>query len=153
MRIRSARATGVHWVVFALAATALSSPALAAKPAGAVGTAVAQPGTVSAGEPVAFNLTFTNNGPSNISALYLVADTPDTTLGAQFVGVLIGPSAGMCNTGGSLFCSFGAVPANAPTITLTAVYVTPSPPFNSDWTVPFHFNSTVPTRGNSPGID
>ena len=152
MRIRSARATGVLWVVFALAATALSSPALGAKPAGAVGTAVAQPGTVSAGEPVAFNLTFTNNGPSNISALYLVADTPP---GSQFIGVPIGPSVGSCpNTDGKLLCTFGSVPATTPpiTITLTAVYVTPSP-LDGDWTVPFHFNSTGTTGGNSHGND
>lgn len=155
MRRRIVRVIGTLGVVTALSAGALTSATLAAKPAGATGNAVSQPNTVSAGNTAAFNLSFTNNGPSNISALFLAADTP---AGAQFVGTFNGPVLngnpfGTCsNTGGSLFCSFGAVNAGVGPITLTAVYVVPSN-LNGDLTITFHYNSTGTTGGNSHGID
>jgi len=149
------RVTGTLGVVIALAAGVLTSPTLAAKPAGATANAISQPDTVSAGNTAAFNLTFTNNGPSNISTLFLAADTPT---GAQFVGTFNGPVLGTSpygtcpNTGGSLGCSFGAVNAGVGPITLTVVYVVPSN-LNGDFTITFHYNSTGTTGGNSHGND
>ena len=140
---RLMRVTGTLGVVIALAAGVLTSPTLAAKPAGATANAISQPDTVSAGNTAAFNLTFTNNGPSNISTLFLAADTPT---GAQFVGTFNGPVLGTSpygtcpNTGGSLGCSFGAVNAGVGPITLTVVYVVPSN-LNGDFTITFHYNS------------
>jgi len=156
MRRRIARISGSLTVALALAASALTSPTLAAKPAGATANAISQPGTVSAGNTAAFNLSFTNNGPSNISSLFLAADTPTD---AQFVGTFNGPVLdtspyGSCpnNAGTSLFCSFGAVNAGVGPITLTVVYVVP-PTLDGDFTITFHYNSTGTTGGNSHGND
>jgi hypothetical protein len=153
MRRRIARTTGTLGVAVALAASALTTPTLAALPAGAVGNATATPATVSAGSYAGFVLSFTNNGPSNISNLFLVADTP---LGWQFVDTVNGPALngtqyGSC-TGTSLLCNFGAVPAGTGPILVTAVYLTPAG-LNSPVTITFHYNSTGTTGGKSHGND
>ena len=153
MRRRIARTTGTLGVAVALAASALTTPTLAALPAGAMGSATATPATVSAGSFAGFVLSFTNNGPSNISDLFLVADTPP---GWQFVNTVNGPALngttyGSC-TGTSLMCNFGAVPAGTGPILVTAVYLTPAG-LNSPVTITFHYNSTGTTGGKSHGND
>jgi len=153
MRRRIARTTGTLGVAVALAASALTTPTLAALPAGAMGSATATPATVSAGSFAGFVLSFTNNGPSNISNLFLVADTPP---GWQFVTTVNGPALngttyGSC-TGTSLMCNFGAVPAGTGPILVTAVYLTPAG-LNSPVTITFHYNSTGTTGGKSHGND
>jgi hypothetical protein len=155
MHRRIARLSGTFGVAVALAASALTTPTLAALPAGASASATATPATVSAGNYAGFVLSFTNSGPSNISNLFLVADTPS---GWQFVNTVNGPalngtSYGSCpNTGGSLRCSFGAVPAGTGPILVTAVYLAPAG-LDRDVTITFHYNSTGSTGGKSHGND
>ena len=156
MRKPIARFSATFGLALALAASALTSPTLASLPAGASASATATPPTVSAGKYAGFVLSFTNNGPSNISSLFLVADTPP---GWQFVATVNGPALlngspyGSCpNTGGSLLCNFGAVPANTGPILVTAVYLTPTT-LNGPATITFHYNSTGSTSGKSHGND
>ena len=155
MRKPIARFSATFGLALALAASALTSPTLASLPAGASATATATPPTVSAGKYAGFVLSFTNNGPSNISNLFLVADTPP---GWQFVDTVNGPALGInpygsCpNTGGSLLCAFGAVPANTGPILVTAVYLAPAN-FSGPVTITFHYNSTGSTSGKSHGND
>jgi uncharacterized repeat protein (TIGR01451 family) len=63
-------------------------------------TAVAAPGTVSAGDVVAFNITVSNLGDSDGDPVHLVAATP---AGAAFLGGSV--SAGLCTPGLALDCS------------------------------------------------
>ena len=141
----------------ALAASALTSPTFGALPSGASATATATPPTVSSGDYAGFALSFTNNGPSSISSLFLVADTP---AGWQFVNTVNGPflngqpygTSSCPNTGGSLVCNFGAVPKQTGPITVTVVYRTPTG-VNTTTSLTFHYNSTGSTSGNSHGND
>src|SRR5579859_591795 len=149
MNHRTPRLIGA--LVFAAAlATSSFSGAVAKTPSGAAASAVAVPGDVSSGDYVAFLLTFTNNGPSNISSLFLLADTPT---GATYEGVIQQPSYATCSAGGtgtSLLCSFGAVNVGT-SFQVTTVYRAPN--ITGQWSVNFHFNSTGTTGGNSHGAD
>jgi len=157
MRRRIARISGSLAVAVALAASTLTSPTFGALPSGASASATATPLTVSSGDYAGFLLSFTNNGPSNISSLFLVADTP---AGWQFVNTVNGPflngqpygTSSCPNTGGSLLCNFGAVPAGTGPITVTVVYRTPTG-VNTTTNVTFHYNSTGSTSGKSHGND
>jgi hypothetical protein len=83
-------------------------------------TAVAAPGTVSAGDVVAFNITVTNNRDSDGDPVDLSAATP---AGGTFLGATV--SAGSCTPGASLSCSLDLIAVGA-SRTARAVYRTTS---------------------------
>jgi hypothetical protein len=83
-------------------------------------TAVAAPGTVSAGDMVAFNITITNLKDSDGDPVHLVAATPS---GATFLGGSV--SAGSCTPGASLDCTLNLVTLGT-SRTAQAVYRAPS---------------------------
>lgn len=129
--------TGVVFLAAALA-TFMIAPAssLASTPHWA-GSAVSVPSKVSSGANTGYAVTITNNGPSNISALYLGTDIADSPV------YVYPPSQGSCSAAnvGSLTCSFGALKAGA-TVTLTVVYKT----HGSD---PFAVTFLASTTGNT----
>jgi uncharacterized repeat protein (TIGR01451 family) len=115
----------------------------AANPAGWRATAAATPTQISADDAAGYTVTFTNDGPSNISQLYLMAATPS---GATFIEVAKAPVGVVCNTGGPLFCNIGAVNAGSPTLEFVVVYDAPS---SGPLTVDFQFSTTgVPSGKN-----
>ena len=83
-------------------------------------TAVAAPGTVSAGDIVAFNITVTNNRDTDGDPVDLTAATP---AGALFLGATV--SAGLCTPGLSLSCHLAMI-ASGTSRTARAVYRAPS---------------------------
>lgn len=83
-------------------------------------TAVAAPGTVSAGDVVAFNITITNLRERDDDPVHLVATTP---AGATFLGGSV--SVGGCTPGASLNCNLNLIPRGA-SRTAQAVYRAPS---------------------------
>jgi hypothetical protein len=90
------------------------------------------PPAVSPGAPAGYQIDIVNNGPSNISALYLTADIGLTP-------VYLYTSQGSCNTTGSLFCSFGAVNDDG-TVRVTVAFDTPTS--GSTFPVTFQLNTT-----------
>jgi hypothetical protein len=101
-----------------LALTLLGVGAASAAPPMWVMTVKTLPGTVSPGADAGYRVTITNNGPSNISALFLVSDQ---TAEPSYVSA---PSQGTCNPTGALFCSFGAL-ADDQSVVVTVAYTTP----------------------------
>jgi hypothetical protein len=78
------------------------------------------PSLVANGSGAGYQVTITNNGPSNISTLYLVTKVQDSPS-------FLTTSQGSCSTPGSgpLFCSFGALRAGQ-SLTVVAGYTTPA---------------------------
>jgi hypothetical protein len=78
------------------------------------------PSLVANGSGAGFQVTITNNGPSNISTLYLVTRTQDSP-------ALVTTSQGTCSAPGSgpLVCNFGALRAGW-SLTVLAAYTTPA---------------------------
>ncbi len=78
------------------------------------------PATAANGYGAGYQVTITNNGPSNISTLFLVTKIPDSP-------GLLTTSQGTCSAPGSgpLSCSFGALRAGE-SVTVVAGYVTPA---------------------------
>jgi hypothetical protein len=99
-------------------------------------------GGVSSGSAQAFDVTITNNGPSNISSLFLLAskDTTGNNLLADPVVFLTSTERpDSCVQNGAVLCSFGAVNAG---VTLH-VQVAYSVPFSTgDGNISFELNTT-----------
>jgi Domain of unknown function DUF11 len=89
------------------------------------------PATVSPGAAAGYQIHIVNNGPSNISQLYLTADIGNTA-------VYLTTSQGTCNPSGALFCSFGAVNDDA-TVDVTVAFTTP--PSGTTFNVKFQLNT------------
>jgi hypothetical protein len=122
-------------LAFSLALAAMAGPAMtmAATP-NWTGTIANLPPAVTPGATAGYLLTITNPGPSNISQLYLI------TTGAAPAPSFTAPSQGSCpNTGGSLFCSLGAL-RKGKTATVTVAF--PTPATAGTFTVNFEWNTT-----------
>lgn len=118
-----ARATRLAAVVSAaVVATTMFAGVASAAPPNWTMTVTKLPGMGSPGAPVGYQVVITNNGPSNISALYL---TDDNTATPAFLTSLDRP--GACNESpapsGRLFCTFGALNAGQH-VTITVGYDT-----------------------------
>lgn len=93
------------------------------------------PATVHNGADAGYDVTLTNNGPSNISSLFVV-----TAEAATFVG---GPNGGACTSPGvPLKCSFGALAAGQ-SVTIRVAFKTPSS--GSSYVQKFEANTTGAT--------
>jgi hypothetical protein len=106
-----------------------------ASPPNWVMTVTKLPPSVSPGAAAGYQIHIVNNGPSNISQLYLNDDFG----GAP---VFLTTSQGTCNAAGPLFCAFGAVNANA-TVDVTVAFTTPSS--GSSFPVTFQLNTSGST--------
>ncbi len=150
MHHRFPRIVGALGLAIALSSGMLASTAVASNPAGWLASVTPEPSKVSAGDSAAFLVKFVNQGPSNISQLYLTAATPkDATF------IVATPSQGTCNTSGPLYCDLGAVNADAsaslsdPEVTITIVYQTPAS--GSSMPITFQLNTTgvASDKGNN----
>jgi hypothetical protein len=93
------------------------------------------PAKVAAGAIAGYSVTIKNNGPSNISKLFVF--TPDGTPDPVFAE----PSQGKCtNPDGTLFCSLGAL-RKGKTATIVAAFPTPDDG-SSEFSVEFIFNTS-----------
>jgi hypothetical protein len=109
------------------------------------------PPTVSPGSPAGYQVTITNNGPSNIAALYLVAEVNGSV---NVPTVYVSTSQGTCApVGQPLDCAFGALsPVNS--VRVIVAYTTPTS--GSSFPVEFQGNATGDTfkdgiKGRSHG--
>jgi hypothetical protein len=119
MRIKTfGRLTIAASLVGAFALTA-ASPASSATPRWSM-QVVDLPSQAANGYGAGYQVTITNNGPSNISQLYLVTKVQDSP-------GLLTTTQGTCSTpnSGPLFCSFGALRAGS-SVTVVAGYTTPA---------------------------
>lgn len=118
--------------------------AIAAPPSWAINVQNLAP-VVKSGNDAGFKVTIRNNGPSNISALYL---TSNQTVAPKYVS----PNP-WCNTTGPLLCSFGALNAGA-SVTIDVIAYT-VPAGASQFNVVFQLNTNGATfsdkGGNSRG--
>jgi len=100
------------------------------------------PAFVSNGGLAAFSVTATNDGPSNISQLYLTGPSDAPVYGVEASASIAGvetPLSGVCTTSGQLLCSFGAVNA-LDSVTVKVALTTPSS--GSSWTADFEWSTT-----------
>lgn len=81
----------------------------------------ALPSTVAPGSNAGFSVTITNNGPSNISSLYLVTKT---TASPVYVDDSLGRDGCSAQNSGPLKCTFGAL-NNGEHVTVIVAYVAP----------------------------
>jgi Domain of unknown function DUF11 len=119
--------TVVASVMFAGVATAA--------PPNWVMTVTKLPPAVSPGAPAGYQIDITNNGPSNISALYLVDNIGATP-------VYLSTTQGTCNATGSLFCSFGALNDDQ---SVTVVVAFDTPTSGTSFAVTFQANTSGST--------
>jgi hypothetical protein len=117
---------------------AAAAPATAATPNWSM-SVVDLPSEVANGAGAAYQVTITNNGPSNISQLFLVTRTTDSP-------VLLTTTQGSCSQSGPLLCSFGALGAGQ-SVTVLAGYVTPAT--GSSYDPVFQANSNGATFSDS----
>jgi hypothetical protein len=99
------------------------------------------PATVSPGAPAGYQVTITNNGPSNISALFLVDNIGGTP-------VYLTTTQGACNSSGPLFCSFGAL-NDGQSVTVIVAFDTPTS--GSSFAVTFQANTNGSTFSDVKG--
>lgn len=109
MNLRRLRLFSALVVAACLAASTLAGTVLAGNPAGWHATTASIPKKVTPGEPVRYHVEFWNEGPSNISKLFLSAITP----GDGVLLVLQHPDGVTCDAPPVLHCDLGAVPADA----------------------------------------
>ena len=132
-------------------ATSMFAGVASAAPPNWTMTVTKLPPTVSPGAAAGYQVTITNNGPSNISALYLV-DKANGSVNAPTVYVST-PTQGSCApVGQPLNCSFGALtPVNS--VTVVVAYTTPTS--GSSFAVEFQGNTSGETfkdiKGRSHG--
>jgi len=150
MHTRIRRVIGALCLAGTLTASSLVNVAVAANPAGWGASASPTPPTVTNGQPAGFVVHFQNDGPSNISQLYLVSTTP---AGAAFVTAYVidssrmaGYTGGTCNASGPLLCNVGPV-NDGQGFNIQVVYTTPAS--SGSMPVAFEFNTTgVPSGKN-----
>lgn len=121
-----------------------ASVATAAPPSWAM-TVATLPASVSPGAPAGYQVTITNNGPSNIAALYLVSDKSATPV------YLTSSRPGTCGESvlsGPLSCSFGAL-NDDDSVRITVAYTTPSS--GSSYAIDFQANTTGATFSDTKG--
>ncbi|HEX5015182.1 MAG TPA: hypothetical protein VFV72_13610 [Candidatus Limnocylindrales bacterium] len=146
-RARVRRLVATVTVGSLLAIQALAGPASAAPPNWAM-TVTPLPAAVSPGQAAGFEVTVTNNGPSNIAALYL----NDSLMNVTPVYLLSADRPGACGeTGtvasGPLFCSFGAL-TDHQSVTIVVAYDTTGS--NASFPITFQANTTGATFSDGP---
>lgn len=116
---------------------ALPATTLAGLPTWRADPVISLPGTVSPGAAAGYQLTIHNDGPSNISQLYLLPADPASTPTPSYAA----PSQGSCpNTGGELYCALGQLRAGADA---TVIVAFPTPANGSGtFSVDFVWNTT-----------
>lgn len=122
MRANLTRRRATAAASFLLLATAMlaSAPGVEASPPNWVMNVVALPASVAPGATAGYRVTITNNGPSNISSLYLVTKTTAATVYVDDSG----DGRNACTDAGvALSCSFGALNA-LEHVTITVAYTT-----------------------------
>jgi hypothetical protein len=105
------------------------------------------PNAVTPGNSAGFEVTVTNNGPSQIAALYLndnKGETPAYLASPDVVGAC-GPTD---PPSGPLFCSFGALVAGD-SVTIIVAYTTPTS--GSSYAITFQANTTGATFSDGKG--
>jgi hypothetical protein len=146
-RARAARLAAV--VSAAVVATMMFAGVATASPPNWVMTVTKLPGTGSPGAPVGYQVVITNNGPSNISQLFLVDKVGDSL---DVPTAYVNPTQGSCNPTGPLFCAFGALNAGASVTTLVGYNTAGSA---SSFSVTFEGNTSGATftdvKGRSHG--
>lgn len=108
------RLTSIVTAAF-LAVMLFGTGVVSASPPNWVMTVVKVPPTVGANANAGYTVTIANNGPSNISSLFLV---DDIATAPSYVGT---PTQGSCNQTGALYCAFGTLNANQ-SVTVTVAY-------------------------------
>jgi hypothetical protein len=135
LKVFRARATRLAAVVSAVVvATTMFAGVASAAPPNWDMTVTKLPPSVSPGQPAGYQIDIVNNGPSNISQLYLTADIGDTP-------VYLTTTQGSCAPTG-LLCSFGALNDDG-TIQVIVAYATPAS--GSTFNVTFQLNTTGST--------
>ena len=130
-RARAARLAAV--VSAAVVATTMFAGVASAAPPNWVMSVTKLPPSVSPGQPAGYQIDIVNNGPSNISTLFLT----DSVAAAP---VYVTTSQGSCTTSSSgLVCNFGAVNAGG-TVQVVVAYATPGS--GSTFPVSFQLNTT-----------
>lgn len=128
--------------------TGLAPAALAKPPSWSITSAQLVPGGVTAGTDQGFQVTIRNQGPSNISKLYLVAakDTKGNQLPDAATYLASSRKASDCVQQGAQLCDFGAVKAGQ-TIVVTVAYKVPFS--TGDGTIVFELTTTGLVRGKN----
>ena len=144
IRARVGRLAAV--VAASVMATAMSAGVVTAAPPNWDMTVTRLPEAVTPGAAAGFEVTITNNGPSNISALYLTDNKGETPvyLSSERDGAC-GPTA---PPSGRLFCSFGALTAGD-SVTIVVAYATPTS--GSSYAITFQANTTGATFSDTKG--
>ncbi len=136
-RIVGALGLAISLTIGTLAGSAVAAPA----PLGLSGQDLS-PAFVSNGGLAAFTVSATNNGPSNISQLYLTGPADAPVYGVQAYATVSGanvPLSGVCTTSGQLLCTFGAVNA-LDSVTVTVAVTAPSS--GTSWMADFEWSTT-----------
>jgi hypothetical protein len=137
MNRRIPRLLGALALALSWNAAVMAGPTLAALPNITTTATQPSPATPSNSAVVFFEVSATNHGPSNVSQLFLFAQTNGTVYSAT-------SSQGSCTTSGALSCTFGALNAGN-TVTVDVAFNTPSS--GSSMPLSFFWNTT----GTPPG--
>jgi len=127
IRRRITAALASFGLAASLLASAAAAPAvtLASTPSWEPMVVVALPGTVTYGAVAGYQISITNDGPSNISQLYLFATDASGNLDVT-PPVYENPFQGTCNDPSTgFYCSLGQLNAHA-TVTVIVAYTTPT---------------------------
>jgi uncharacterized protein DUF11 len=126
-------------------ATAMSAGVATAVPPNWVMTVTPLPASVTPGAAAGFEVTVTNNGPSQISALYLNSNLPTVT--PVYLRSVDRPGAcgesGTVPPSGPLFCSFGAL-IDDQSVTIVVAYDTTGS--SASFPITFQANTTGATQ-------
>lgn len=128
-----------------LGASMLASPVSAAPPNWSMDPVVSLPSKVTPGDAAGYLVKINNAGPSNISQLYLIAYLGDT-LDPAPNPVFVFTTRGSCpNTGGTLYCSLGALRKNQ-SVSVTVAF--PTTAAAGSFSIRFEANTTGATTSD-----
>lgn len=127
-------------------ATVMSAGIVTAAPPNWVMTVTPLPASVTPGTGAGFSVTITNNGPGNISALYLVDDSLATPV--YLTSSRPGTCSELAPLTAPLRCAFGALNDDE-SVTVVVAYETPTA--GSSFPITFQANTTGATFSDSKG--
>ena len=129
-------------------ATTMSAGIVTAAPPNWDMTVTPLPAAVTPGAAAGFEVTITNNGPSNISQLFLNDNKGDTPV------YLTSSRPGTCNElgvlSGRLFCSFGALTDTEGENSVTVVVAYATPTSGASYAIKFQANTSGATFSDGP---